>query len=101
MDSAQLAAAINDQLESRGFEFVFGAELLRIPGATVSIAGQIDGHPVRFDFQGPNNVADRAHVVWAFDLRTKMQIADASDPVGFPAALSRVDWTNFVGALMN
>ncbi len=99
MNSSELTDAINTALLTRGAQFVFGAETLRIPGVTTSINGSIDGHPVRFDFQGPDNVAERVHVVWAFDPRTKNQIGDSSAPSGFPAALERMDWSNLLGAL--
>ena len=99
MNSSELTDAINKALLTRGAQFVFGAETLRIPGVTTSINGSIDGHPVRFDFQGPDNVVERVHVVWVFDPRTKNQIGDSSAPSGFPAALERMDWPNLLGAL--
>lgn len=99
MDSSELADAINAALMSRGVKFLFGVETLRIPGVTTSITGTIEGHPVRFDFQGPDNVAEGVHVVWVFDPRTKNQIGDASASSGFPAALDQMDWPNLLGAL--
>ncbi|WP_202565399.1 hypothetical protein [Agreia sp. COWG] len=99
MNSTELTDSINRALSSRGAQFVFGAETIRIPGAMISINGSIDGHPVRFNFSGPDNVAEGVYVVWVFDPRTKNQIGDASAPSGFPAALERMDWSNLLGAL--
>ena len=99
MDSPALTDAINSALRPQGVEFVFGAETLRIPGVTTSISGSIASHPVRFDFQGPDNVAEGLYVVWVFDPRTKNQIGDASAPNDFSAALARMDWSNLIGAL--
>lgn len=99
MNRSELSDAINSVLSTRGTTFDLAAETIRIPGVQTSINGSIEGHPVRFDFHGPAGVAERTHVVWVFDPRTKNQIGEASAPSGFPAALERIDWANLIGAL--
>ncbi|MFJ4253738.1 hypothetical protein [Microbacterium sp. NPDC090003] len=80
-------------------EFQLAASGPQIPGVMTVISGSIDGHPIRFDFHGPDNVEEKLHLVWAFDPRTTNQIGDASDPHGFTEALEQMDWANLLGAL--
>ncbi|ROQ16237.1 hypothetical protein EDF23_102440 [Curtobacterium sp. PhB128] len=94
-----LEAGISVELAPYGATFTPTAAQVRIPAVLASLFGLIDGHPLRFDFHGPERGTGDAYVVLMFDLRTKSEIGSASSSVGFRQALEHVDWPNALGAL--
>lgn len=99
MVTSGLEAAISGELAPYGATFTPAAAQVRVPAVLSSLFGSIDGHPLRFDFHGPERVAGDAYVVLIFDLRTKNEIGNASSSVDFAQALGHVDWPNALGAL--